>query len=152
VRKPTLKQKKFIKKYLETGNQTEAVVSAYDVKSRTNAGAMGSQIMSRPHIQRYLNDLLDEQGLSDDRIAHKLRKIVDAGTRRTALKDTTPQTALEAIKFTAKLKDLMPSKKIEQQTAVLNLNLTNKTTEELQTSLDTLAKEINSFQKKFKTK
>ncbi len=150
MRKPSLKNKRFVKKFLETGNQTEAYVQVYGTKDRKMAGAMATHMMKRPVVQNYLQELLDEHGLSDDKIAHRLSKIVNAGTRRAALRDTTPQTALEAIKFAAKLKDIVPAQRVEQKTATLNLDLNSKSEEELQQTLSHLSDEIASFRKKFK--
>ena len=153
MRKLSLKERRFVKNYIQTGNLTEATIRSYDTKNRKNANAMGPMIIRRPAVKAYLQELLDEQGLSDEKIAGKLKKIIDAGTRRVPLKETTAQTALDALKFTAKLKDIIPSQKIEQKvdqkTATLNLNLTGKSEEELQITLDTLVREINSFRKKF---
>ena len=39
----TLKQKKFIKRYLETGNAAQAIIDSYDVVNRDTAAEMGSQ-------------------------------------------------------------------------------------------------------------
>lgn len=47
----SLKQKKFVKEYLATGNATEAAARSYDVKSRSVANAVGNENLSKPSIQ-----------------------------------------------------------------------------------------------------
>jgi hypothetical protein len=143
-----LKERRFVKKYLETGNLGKAAEGVFNINPKYQS-SYGSTVIRRPRVKAYLEELLDEYGLSDEKIARKIKKIVDAGTRRKPLRETSAQTALEALKFTAKLKDIVPSTKVEQKTATLNLDLSAKNDEELQEALNTLSQEIKSFQKKF---
>ena len=57
----TLKQRKWIKEYIETGNATEAAMRVYDVKDRDSAETIGSENLGK----LALNDLMDEMGLTD---------------------------------------------------------------------------------------
>lgn len=60
-RKLTMKQRKWIKKYIETGNATEAAMQVYDCKDRESAGSIASENLQKLAF----NDLMDEMGLTD---------------------------------------------------------------------------------------
>ena len=61
----TLKEKKFLKIYAETGNATEAAAQVYDVKDRDSANALGSETLAKLSIV----DILDKAGVTDEKIA-----------------------------------------------------------------------------------
>ena len=57
----TLKQRKWIKEYIETGNATEAAMRVYDVKDRESANAIGSENLAKLSFP----ELMEEMGLTD---------------------------------------------------------------------------------------
>ncbi len=57
----TIKQRKWIKAYIETGNATEAAVRVYNVKDRDSARALGSENLAKLSIP----DLMEDMGLTD---------------------------------------------------------------------------------------
>lgn len=57
----TLKQRKWIKEYIETGNATEAAMRVYDCKTRESAHTIGSENLSKLAI----SDLMEEMQLTD---------------------------------------------------------------------------------------
>lgn len=57
----TLKQRKWIKKYIETGNATEAAMQVYDCKDRDSARALGSENLAKLNFP----ELMEEMGLTD---------------------------------------------------------------------------------------
>jgi len=59
--KLTIKQRKWIKKYIETGNATEAAMQVYDCKDRESAGTIGSENLQKLAF----SELMDEMGLTD---------------------------------------------------------------------------------------
>lgn len=59
ARKLTPKQKKFADKYLENGNATQAAVESYNVKSRDVARKVGSENLTKPDIEAYLQNKLE---------------------------------------------------------------------------------------------
>lgn len=68
--KLSLKQRKFIKYYLETGNASEAALKAgYAFRES------GYENLSKPLVQKAYQLLLDKQGFSDSRI----NKVLDEG-------------------------------------------------------------------------
>lgn len=76
----SLKQRKFIARYLETGNATEAAFLAYEVKNRNVAGVIGCQNLKKLNIRHEIDDVLKLAGLTNGAIARSLRKIIDTGS------------------------------------------------------------------------
>lgn len=90
-RKLTMKQRKFIDEYIETGNATEAAMRVYDCKDRDSANAIGSENLAKLSYTDFLEvagvtDLLLQQkimeGLSADKTvsARITGKDADSGT------------------------------------------------------------------------
>jgi len=57
----TLKQRKWIKEYIETGNATEAAMRIYDVKDREVAANIGSENVRKLQFP----ELMEDMGLTD---------------------------------------------------------------------------------------
>jgi len=57
----TLKQRKWIKEYIKTGNATEAAMRVYDCKDRESANAIGSENLAKLSFPT----LMEEMGLTD---------------------------------------------------------------------------------------
>lgn len=57
----TLKQRKWIKLYIKTGNATEAAMLVYDCKDRSVAQTIGSENISKLAF----SDLMEDMGLTD---------------------------------------------------------------------------------------
>ena len=56
--KLTLKQKRFVDRYIETGNATEAVRQVYDKTTEWSARAIGSENLTKPNIQASIEERL----------------------------------------------------------------------------------------------
>lgn len=149
VRIPTFKQRKFVHRYLKHGNAKKAIKESYDVKNDATASALATRNKQMPHVQAYMKEVMDKAGVTDEKIAKNINKIINAGTTKQALKTATPQHALKALDLASKMKDIFPAerKQIEKRTATLNLDLTGKSQEELQETLDTLINESKQFRK-----
>lgn len=146
LRKPSLKQRKFAKEYLRHGNAKKAALEAYDTHE-ARAGAIGSQTLRQEHVQKLIKDALEEEGLSNSKIAESLNKIVDAGISKRSLKKVTPSDTLKAIEMGSKLKDIFPATRKHIATASVNLDLTGKSEEELNKILANLGNEAKTFSK-----
>jgi hypothetical protein len=85
----TIKQRRFVKHYLETGNGTEAAMSAYDVTDRNTARSIGTENLRKPAVQDAVAELLDAGGLSDEKLlaihAHYLGLCASADPRMKAI-------------------------------------------------------------------
>ena len=67
-RKLTLKQRKFIKYYLEEGDPVKSVMRAYNVKNKTNANILSHQLLKSIDFI----ELLEMAGVSDQQLGKKL--------------------------------------------------------------------------------
>lgn len=95
-RKLTIKQRKWIKEYIRTGNATEAAFKVYDCKDRDSAAIIGFENVRKLNF----NDLMEEAGLTDNVLNNKLAEGLDANkqlsTRPVFKKDApTSQSARE---------------------------------------------------------
>src|SRR5206468_1205189 len=64
----TVKQRRFVKHYLTTGNGTEAALAAYDTADPGTAHAIASENLQNPAIQHAVTELLEAGGLSDGKL------------------------------------------------------------------------------------
>lgn len=64
----TIKEKKFVKEYLKTGNGTEAALSAYDTKDRKSASVIATENLAKLSIA----DIMDQMGITDERLMQVL--------------------------------------------------------------------------------
>jgi hypothetical protein len=70
----TMKQRKWLKIYIETGNKTEAAMQAYDCKDRNTAAQIGWENLKKLDFI----DFLDEAGLSDKLLIDKVKTGLDS--------------------------------------------------------------------------
>lgn len=68
----TLKQRKFLKIYLETGNGSEAAMQVYHCKSRAVAGAISSENLQK--LKEPIRMLMESRGLSLGRLLEVLNE------------------------------------------------------------------------------
>ncbi len=88
-RKLTLKQRKFIKYYLESGNATASVMRAYNVRNKANAWAMTQQLLKTIDFV----ELLELAGVSDAQLGNKMKEGLNA-TKLTKGGATIPDLEL----------------------------------------------------------
>ena len=99
-RKMTLKQRKFLKIYLETGDATQAVMSAYAIRNKANASSRANEVLKSLDFEM----VLEVAGVSDAQLAVKMTdglnatKMTKTGTRvpDLELRHKYLVTALEA--------------------------------------------------------
>ena len=72
----TLKQRKWLKVYIETGNATEAAMQAYDCTARDCGGHIGWENVRK--LQGAISTLMDKHGITDGLLMDKLREGLDA--------------------------------------------------------------------------
>lgn len=71
----TLKQRRFVRYYLETGNATEAAMKAYKCKDEASAATIGWENLRKLDILTLFVRLMDKEGITD----HKLLRVLDEG-------------------------------------------------------------------------
>ena len=101
----TIKEKKFVKAYLETGNATEAVIAAgYGVSNRNNAKSIGSENLTKLDF----SDHFEKAGLTDEVIAQNttniaLRATRIVGTANDFIEVPDEPTKIKAMDFAVRL-------------------------------------------------
>jgi len=90
--KKTLKQRKWLGLYLETGNATEAAMQVYNCKSRNSAKTIGWENITKLDFA----DFLEESGITDKLLQQKIMEGLDStrtvsaiNTARNAKADST---------------------------------------------------------------
>lgn len=145
---PTMKQRKFVKRYIETGSPKQAALDAYNTTPKT-ASVLGNNILQSPTVRKYLYDCLENQGLTDKKIARKLDDIMEAGTTKEALSKSTPALAFKILQEANKIKDNYPveRRQIETRNAHINIDVKGKTEMQLTEMLEKLSTELSTFKK-----
>jgi phage terminase small subunit len=78
----TIKQRKWIKLYLEYGNATKAAREVYDCKNEDSAKVIGHENLTKLNYQ----DFLEEAGITDDLLQRKIIEGLDANKTVSAMK------------------------------------------------------------------
>lgn len=117
----TIKEKKFVKRYLETGNATQAVIDAgYDVKDRSVARNIGTQNVAKLGIEEHF----EKAGLSPEVMAQNTTLIALTAQKRDHFsgemyEDNTAR--LNAMKFAAQLMGMVDTDKKGDTNLHLNI-------------------------------
>lgn len=127
--KGTLKQRGFVKEYIETkGNGTEAVLRVYDTKDRNTAHVIASENLLKPTVKTMMAEALEKAGLTKEKISKGIEE---------ASKATNPiiidgeivneypahDTRLKAHRLAAELIDAFPAKKHETRSLHANIHV-----------------------------
>jgi hypothetical protein len=85
----TLKQRKWIRVYIDTGNATEAAMQVYDCKNRDVAKSIGSENLTKLDYSYFL----EEAGITDKLLQEKIMEGLDATRTVSAVKTSRNATA-----------------------------------------------------------
>lgn len=88
-KKLTLKQRKWLKLYIELGNASEAAWQVYDCKDRESAAQIGWENIRKLDVA----ELMEESGLTDKYLNDKLKEGLEANKQmgaRIVIKKNTP--------------------------------------------------------------
>jgi|SRR3989344_1760445 len=138
MRNLTNRQDLFAKHYAmgKSGKQS-AVLAGYSARS---AETIASENLRKPEVLKKVEAILNSAGLSDEALAKRLQKAIDAGLGQRA----SNADALKGIRMALELKDRFPDNHTRMevtQTSEIKMELQTKTPEELQEYLeDTLKK------------
>jgi hypothetical protein len=119
----TVKQKLFIKKYIEyKGNASKAALAVYDVKPSA-ARQVGYEILTKPYIKKEIERLLEPKELKLSVYLEKLSTIAQANPP----KGYTGGDVLKAIEIVLKLHGvLVDRKQVASYMVTTDLNKLNK--------------------------
>jgi hypothetical protein len=142
----SFKQRKFVHQLLQHGNRAKAYREVYQDAGNFNS-ERGKEVLMHPMTQQYIRRIMDEAGVTDEKIGKALHTIMEASLTKESLRMSTPAHGLKAIEIAAKLKDLNPAEKKQIDKRTMNLSLEGKSMDELKTMLETLVDEANSFKR-----
>lgn len=114
----TIKQKRWAERYLQIGNASQSALEVYDTNSRNTAKLIGYKNRRLRHVRAYMEALLDQAGLSDEKIAQHLKTVIETGLQAQA----TAADALKGLELVLKLKDKFPSHKVESVSQNINID------------------------------
>ena len=144
-RKPTLKQKKFIKEYLKTGNGSKSALKVYSTDNYESASVIAHKTLQSDTVKTYMQKIMEKQGLSDKKLTKSLDKVIEAGVSDKALDSVKPKDSLKGIEMAFKLKDRFPAERKRIESASINVNLDGKSKDELMKMLKDQQKELREF-------
>lgn len=76
-KKLTLKQAKFTKEYLKTGNATEAAAKAYDVKNRNTANSIATENLAKPAIKEAVMSAAEKLGINPEYVLGNYKRAIE---------------------------------------------------------------------------
>ncbi len=82
----TLKQKLFIKEYLEHRNATKAVLNVYDAKNSNSAGVIGSRLLRNVKVNEEIKRILEVEGSVQSHTVKLIDYVSNYGSPREQLK------------------------------------------------------------------
>lgn len=98
----TIKQRKWLKVYLETGNATKAALYAYQCKNRRVAAQIGYENMRKPDVLAVMEQTFEAGDLTPVYFAKTLKRVIDSGLAGEA----TCADALRGMEIYAKITGL----------------------------------------------
>jgi hypothetical protein len=104
--KLTIKQRKFIKEYARTGNGTQSVLSAYNIKNKQVASNYSTELIKKPLIKKSIEQVLNRSGLDLDSISDKVGSIL-----HSEIKEVKANDALRAADILYRLHNAYPASK-----------------------------------------
>lgn len=100
-RKLTLKQKKFLKVYFETGNATKAALEAYDTTDSDSARAMGAENLAK--LSDVVRGIMMRKGLDPEKLVDTVNAATGAnkihGTNDNFIEIPDHLTRLKAVEI-----------------------------------------------------
>jgi len=94
MKKLTLKEKKFIENYAETGNKAQSVIKAgYNIGSQGGkeknrlsiASQIGATRLKKVEIQKSLEEILDSEGISKREVVKVMKELLTCQDKRVQL-------------------------------------------------------------------
>lgn len=137
----TLKQKKFIKKYIETGNGTQAALEAYDTTDPDTAAVIASENLIKPKVVEEITRVLNRKGLSLEQVSESVGNIIRNGPQTKI----TGDNVLRAAEMAFKLHNAFPAEKSTHVRVNLKAELSKMSYSELLESYRKRDKEIKEL-------
>ncbi|RJQ27951.1 hypothetical protein C4577_00360 [Candidatus Parcubacteria bacterium] len=136
----TTKQKLFIKKYLETGNGTQAALEVYNTNDPNVAKVIASENLTKPNIREALEVALSSQGLTLDVIAGNIGNLANSKPEKVS-SDAILKANVELLK----LHGAYPDKKSYQFSVSARADIRSMTFQEAKMALEKLNRNIDEL-------
>ena len=135
----TIKQKQFVKRYIENGgNGTQAAMDVYNAKNYNTAHAIAVDNLQKPTIRREIEQAMEAKGLTNEYISELLKEATVAGLGQKATNSDT----LRGLELMLRVKDAFPSK--VQKTAHLRIDYKQEKEELMKMSAKELELELKN--------
>ena len=136
----TLKQLKFVKKYIENnGNGTKAALASYETSDVHTAHQIAYENLRKPAVIQELKRNLEKLGLTDEFLDGSVREIIESGLANK--EKSQPADVITAIEMVNKLKDRYPAQKMLTANLQVTTELEGKDTPELLALLKNIQEE-----------
>jgi phage terminase small subunit len=106
-----IRQRKFAREYVKSGNATQAAKIVYRMK-QDSAEEYSRRLLKMPKIQVEVEKAMEKHGLDSDYALENIKKIVNAGTAN--LNATRPGDMLKALEMILKLKGLLGNRVVDE--------------------------------------
>lgn len=138
----TLKQRKFVEKYVETGNGTQAALDVYNTKDPNVAHSIAVGNLRSPMVRAEIEEALEATGLDLVSISNLLKKATTSGLGQKA----TNADSLRGIDIMLKLQNAYPNN--VQKSAHLRVDFREERRRRLESmSIPELTEDLNRKQK-----
>ena len=74
----TIKQRKFIKEYIATGNATKSALAVYDTNNYNTAKSIGYENLTKLHLKKEVESLMGEAGINNVMLLDCLKAGLDS--------------------------------------------------------------------------
>lgn len=98
----TLKQRNFVKKYLEFANATEAAEQAYNVKNRKVAAQIGYENLRKHDVLQTISEYFVREDLSPSYVSDRIVKMMVE-----TIKNGTPTQQLKVVELYLKVNGII---------------------------------------------
>jgi hypothetical protein len=105
MQKVNIKQRKFVREYVKTGNITQSAFEAYNHKTRNSAASHGSQLLKGENIQRAILEAMDNSEMSPEWILAKKKKLINKGMQDLEDSKVSPEVLNKSLDGLLKLYD-----------------------------------------------
>ena len=139
-----LKQRLFVKEYVQSGNATASYMNVYKVKNYNTANALGNRLIAKDSIKQAIGKLVEKvHNTPEHYYEQNVTKIIEAGTSDIALRQAKPSDAIKGLELYAKLKRIggfSDPSTVHQHIHLSNLSKTELLAEA--TKLDSMVNDI----------
>ncbi len=92
-----MKQRKFVREYVDHGNITDAAAEAFNHKTRQSAAAHGSQLLKKKDIRQAILKKMEEKNITVDYLLENRKKLIDKGVEGLDDSKVSPELLNKAL-------------------------------------------------------